>query len=172
MILSCPLTWTWSVLWQHILTWRPVDEFKFARLRISTHVYVGVQIYSRAPKVLLSFIGRQLQSRRRNPRQRFQSLECLSGECGSRQSVLTKKEKKNLKFIDILIITCTVVMNSGNLNFLGLSGWRQACNGTDLPFLIIITNKWKFEDKQKRKEKFHPKVVFLFSVQKKLHIFS
>ena len=30
---------------------------------------------------------------------------------------------------------CAIVMKSGNLNFLGLSGPLQACNGTALPFL-------------------------------------
>ena len=31
--------------------------------------------------------------------------------------------------------SCTVVMKSGNLNFLEPSGPLQACNGTDLPLL-------------------------------------
>jgi hypothetical protein len=31
------------------------------------------------------------------------------------------------------LTTCAIVMKSGNLNFLELSGQIQACNGTDLP---------------------------------------
>jgi len=34
--------------------------------------------------------------------------------------------------------SCAVVMKSGNLNFLESSGPLQACNGTDLPFFIIL----------------------------------
>ena len=34
--------------------------------------------------------------------------------------------------------SCAVVMKSGNLNFLEPSGPLQACNGTDLPFLICL----------------------------------
>ena len=34
--------------------------------------------------------------------------------------------------------SCAVVMKSGNLNFLEPSGPLQACNGTALPFFIMI----------------------------------
>ena len=40
--------------------------------------------------------------------------------------------------------SCAVVMKSGNLNFLEPSGQLQACNGTDLPFLLgKITSLYK-----------------------------
>ena len=51
-------------------------------------------------------------------------------------------------------------MKSRNLNFLEPSGPLQVCNGTALAFLLIITNKWQFKDKQKLKEQFHTEVVF------------
>ena len=33
-------------------------------------------------------------------------------------------------------------MKSGNLNFLEPSGPLQACNGTDLPFTVIVASSW------------------------------
>jgi len=38
-----------------------------------------------------------------------------------------------------LPLPCAVVMKSGNLNFLEPSGPLQACNGTDLPFYLLIS---------------------------------
>ena len=37
-----------------------------------------------------------------------------------------------------LQLSCAVVMKSGNLNFLELSGPLQACNGTALPFTLMM----------------------------------
>jgi len=34
--------------------------------------------------------------------------------------------------------SCAVVVKSGDLNFLELSGPLQACNGTALPFIILL----------------------------------
>jgi hypothetical protein len=34
--------------------------------------------------------------------------------------------------------SCAVVMKSGNLNFLEPSGPLQACNGTALPFYVLV----------------------------------
>jgi len=36
--------------------------------------------------------------------------------------------------------SCAVVMKSGNLNFLELSGPLQACNRTDLPFFTSLSH--------------------------------
>ena len=35
--------------------------------------------------------------------------------------------------------SCTVVTKSGNLKFLERSGPLQACNGTDLPLLLLLS---------------------------------
>ena len=39
--------------------------------------------------------------------------------------------------------SCAIVMKSGNLNFLEPSGPLQACNGTALPLLYVIS-EWKY----------------------------
>jgi hypothetical protein len=36
--------------------------------------------------------------------------------------------------------SCSIVMKSGNLNFLEPSGPLQACNGTDSPFYLFVTH--------------------------------
>lgn len=41
---------------------KPVDDFKFARLRIRTRLYVGVLIYSCAPMLRLSLFGFEVGS--------------------------------------------------------------------------------------------------------------
>jgi len=38
---------------------------------------------------------------------------------------------------DNLPPSCSIVIKSGKLNFLELSGSVQACNGTDLPFTFL-----------------------------------
>jgi len=45
--------------------------------------------------------------------------------------------------------SCAVVMKSGNLNFLEPSGPLQACNGTALPFTLIILPSGLFRQGRK-----------------------
>jgi hypothetical protein len=43
--------------------------------------------------------------------------------------------------------SCTIVMKSGNLNFLEPSGPPQACNGTALPFTHLrLSRSWSISD--------------------------
>ena len=43
-----------------------------------------------------------------------------------------------MRKVNNLPLSCAVVMKSGNLNFLELSGTLQACNGTAIPFTITL----------------------------------
>ena len=37
--------------------------------------------------------------------------------------------------------SCAIVMKSGNLNLLELSGPLRACNGTDLPLYVLLSDQ-------------------------------
>ena len=63
------------------------------------------------------------------------STKCISWGKGGRCARLTT-----------LPPSCAVVMKTGNLNFLELSGPLQACNGTALPATVIFRNiPWKWD---------------------------
>jgi hypothetical protein len=60
-------------------------------------------------------------------------VESASNRHEYQKYFLGVKAAGNVK-LATLLLSCAVVMKSGNLKFLEPSGPLQACNGTDLPF--------------------------------------
>jgi len=58
------------------------------------------------------------------------------------------KGGRYVRLTTLPLLSCAVVMKSGNLNFLELSGPLQACNWTDFPFYITLLFLRQFRKKR------------------------
>ena len=116
-----------------------------AHTHTHTHTHIYIYIYGDRGSTVVKVLCYKSESRWFDPSRCqwiLRNIKSFRSHYSPDVDSASNRNEYQEHFLGVRLTTlppsCAVVMKSGNLNFLELSGPLQACNGTDLPLYIYI----------------------------------